>query len=56
MVTRSRLLTARYGAADDSTNAGTDAGRQDDEGKRELLRLGLVYVGNQTKSDTATGS
>lgn len=47
--------TALNGATDDTTDTGTNAGRQHDEGERELLRLLLVDIGNQTKRDTATG-
>lgn len=48
-------LTALNGTTDDTTDTGSNAGRQDDEGERKLLRLLLVDIGNQTKRDTATG-
>jgi hypothetical protein len=48
--------TALNGTTDDTTDTGSNAGRQDDEGERELLRLLLVDIGNQTKRDTATSS
>lgn len=40
---------------DNTTDTGTNAGGQDDERERKLLRIGFVQVGNQTKSDTTTG-
>lgn len=52
---RKESLTSCNGTTNDTTNTGTEARRQNDEGERELLGLGFVDVGNQTESDTSTG-
>jgi hypothetical protein len=49
------ILTSFDWATDDTTDTCADARRQDDKGKRELLVLRLVEIGNQTECNTATG-
>lgn len=55
-LSRGSRLTALDRTTNDTTDTGSNARRQDDEGERKLLRLLLVDIGNQTKRDTTTGS
>jgi hypothetical protein len=42
-------------SANDTTDTCANARRQDDEGERKLLVLGLVKIGDQTEGNTAAG-